>query len=54
MLATFMPKPFTELTGNGCHFHMSLWDGDTNLFLDEDDPRGLGPLADSRTTSSAA
>src|SRR5439155_1609070 len=27
---------------NGCHFHMSLWDGDTNLFLDEDDPRGLG------------
>jgi glutamine synthetase len=41
-LATFMPKPFTELTGNGCHFHMSLWDGDRNLFLDEDDPRGLG------------
>ena len=24
-LATFMPKPFTNLTGNGCHFHMSLW-----------------------------
>jgi glutamine synthetase len=42
LLATFMPKPFTELTGNGCHFHMSLWDGDTNLFLDEDDARGLG------------
>jgi glutamine synthetase len=42
LLATFMPKPFTHLTGNGCHFHMSLWDGDTNLFLDEDDPRGLG------------
>jgi glutamine synthetase len=42
MLATFMPKPFTNLTGNGCHFHMSLWDGDTNVFLDEDDPRGLG------------
>ena len=42
MLATFMPKPFTNLTGNGCHFHMSLWDGDTNLFLDDDDPRGLG------------
>jgi glutamine synthetase len=35
MIATFMPKPFTQLTGNGCHFHMSLWDGDTNLFLDE-------------------
>ena len=42
LLATFMPKPFSNLTGNGCHFHMSLWDGDSNLFLDEDDPRGLG------------
>jgi glutamine synthetase len=42
MIATFMPKPFTNLTGNGCHFHMSLWDGDANLFLDENDPRGLG------------
>ena len=42
LLATFMPKPFTDLTGNGCHFHLSLWDGDTNLFLDEDDARGLG------------
>jgi glutamine synthetase len=42
MIATFMPKPFTHLTGNGCHFHMSLWDGETNLFLDENDPRGLG------------
>ena len=26
LLATFMPKPFTNLTGNGAHFHMSLWD----------------------------
>ena len=42
ILATFMPKPFSNLTGNGCHFHMSLWDGDTNVFLDEDDARGLG------------
>ncbi len=42
MIATFMPKPFTHLTGNGCHFHMSLWDGERNLFLDEADPRGLG------------
>ena len=25
MIATFMPKPFSHLTGNGCHFHMSLW-----------------------------
>ncbi len=42
LLATFMPKPFTHLTGNGCHFHMSLWRDGENLFLDEDDPRGLG------------
>ena len=26
MLATFMAKPFGHLTGNGGHFHMSLWD----------------------------
>jgi len=42
LLATFMPKPFGHLTGSGCHFHLSLWDGDRNLFLDEDDPRGQG------------
>jgi glutamine synthetase len=42
LLATFMPKPFTHLTGNGCHFHMSLWQDDQNAFLDENDPRGLG------------
>jgi glutamine synthetase len=42
MIATFMPKPFTHLTGNGCHFHMSLWRDGENLFLDENDPRGLG------------
>ena len=23
---TFMPKPFINLTGNGCHVHLSLWD----------------------------
>ena len=42
MIATFMPKPFTNLTGNGCHFHMSLWRDGENVFLDEADPRGLG------------
>ena len=24
--ATFMPKPFSNLSGNGCHVHVSLWD----------------------------
>lgn len=44
MLATFMPKPFAHLTGNGCHFHMSLWDAErqVNLFEDPDDRRGFG------------
>lgn len=47
LLATFMPKPFTNLTGNGAHFHMSLWDenNQTNLFLDENDECGLTQLA---------
>lgn len=46
LLATFMPKPFSNLTGNGAHFHMSLWDEDNqkNLFLDENAPYGLSQL----------
>jgi glutamine synthetase len=46
-VATFMPKPFSNLTGSGAHFHMSLWDAatDQNLFLDENDANGLSPLA---------
>ena len=44
LIATFMPKPFGHLTGNGCHFHMSLWKGDENVFHSDpaNDPRGLG------------
>ncbi|MCY4404253.1 MAG: type III glutamate--ammonia ligase [Candidatus Poribacteria bacterium] len=47
LLATFMPKPFTNLTGNGAHFHMSLWneDNNTNLFVDENDRNGVSQLA---------
>lgn len=30
--ATFMPKPFTHLTGNGCHMHVSMWRGEVNVF----------------------
>ncbi|MEQ8496103.1 MAG: type III glutamate--ammonia ligase, partial [Gammaproteobacteria bacterium] len=45
--ATFMPKPFANLTGNGCHTHVSLWDkaGRKNLFLGNRDELGLSPLA---------
>ena len=44
MRATFMPKPFSHLTGNGCHSHLSIWslDGSKNLFNGDDDSRGLG------------
>ncbi len=47
LLATFMPKPFAHLTGNGAHMHVSLWDADgkDNLFLDKSDPRGLSSVA---------
>ncbi len=43
--ATFMPKPFSDRTGNGLHTHMSLWSADTDepLFVGNDnDPKGLG------------
>jgi glutamine synthetase len=41
--ATFMPKPFPTLTGNGCHAHISVWDkdGKTNAFFDPTDELGL-------------
>ena len=44
LIATFMPKPFANLTGNGCHFHVSLWSNGENVFERDagDDPRGLG------------
>jgi len=43
--ATFMPKPFSNLTGNGCHAHVSVWSGKTNKFLDNKDKLGLSKLA---------
>jgi glutamine synthetase len=43
MIATFMPKPFSNRTGTGAHFHLSVGDGKTkNLFHDAKDKRGLG------------
>ncbi len=44
MRATFMPKPFMDLTGNGCHVHVSLWDGDKNLFEDDSGELGVSKL----------
>ena len=41
--ATFMPKPFSNLTGNGCHAHISVWDlaGKRNIFADKKSDIGL-------------
>ncbi|MBM4436378.1 MAG: type III glutamate--ammonia ligase [Actinobacteria bacterium] len=45
--ATFMPKPFPQLTGSGCHVHFSLWNnaGKVNLFSDKKGALGLSALA---------
>ena len=47
MRATFMPKPFINLTGNVCHAHVSVWNnsGEKNLFYNERDEMGLTKLA---------
>lgn len=45
--ATFMPKPMPNLTGNGCHVHLSIWDaesGKKNL-MKGDGELGLSKLA---------
>lgn len=48
MRATFMPKPFSHLTGSGCHTHVSMWstsEPDRNLFDDPEGDLGLSELA---------
>ncbi|MFP6748480.1 MAG: type III glutamate--ammonia ligase [Alphaproteobacteria bacterium] len=40
--ATFMPKPFSHLTGNGCHVHASLWSLDERTCLTHDGNGELG------------
>jgi glutamine synthetase len=42
-IATFMPKPFSNRTGTGAHFHISIGTSEQkNAFYDETDKRGLG------------
>jgi glutamine synthetase len=43
MIASFMPKPFSNRTGSGAHFHVSLGSGSQkNAFYDAGDPSGMG------------
>jgi glutamine synthetase len=43
MIATFMPKPFSNRTGSGAHFHVSLSSAaQKNAFYDATDKSGLG------------
>jgi glutamine synthetase len=42
MLCTFMPKPFSNRTGTGSHFHISMGDAkNANLFEDPKDKLGM-------------
>jgi glutamine synthetase len=34
VFATFMPKPFTEFPGSAMHTHLSLFEGDRNVFFE--------------------
>lgn len=45
--ATFMPKPFLNLTGSGCHVHASLWstENGNNVFVDDTNEMGLSKEA---------
>ena len=43
--ASFMPKPLAGVQGSGMHTHLSLWEGERNAFIDEDDRYGLSQVA---------
>ncbi len=43
MVCSFMPKPASDRTGNGMHFHLSITDeAGKNLFHDSSDVNGMG------------
>ncbi|MEM7798923.1 MAG: glutamine synthetase family protein [Chloroflexota bacterium] len=45
-VATFMPKPFGHLPGNGLHMHLSLWDlaGEKDMTIGESEDAPLSPV----------
>jgi glutamine synthetase len=43
LICSFMPKPFSNRTGNGMHMHLSIADGaGKNIFNDDSDANNLG------------
>ncbi|MEA2370279.1 MAG: glutamine synthetase [Solirubrobacteraceae bacterium] len=42
--ATFMPKPLENESGSGLHLHLSLFEGERNLFHEPGSPTGLSEL----------
>ena len=49
MAITFMAKPDEAEAGSSCHVHISLWNGDTNAFVGDED---FGPTKASKTFGS--
>lgn len=45
VMASFMPKPFSEHPGSAMHSHFSLFEGDINAFYGPDDELLLSPIA---------
>lgn len=45
VFASFMPKPIFGENGSGMHVHMSIFEGETNLFYDKDAPYHLSSFA---------
>ncbi len=45
MMASFMTKPWMDQSANGAHYHLSLWQGSRNAFLDKNSPDGLSEIA---------
>jgi glutamine synthetase len=44
LVVSFAPKPFADEAGNGCHVHMSVWNGDRNAMYDAAGQFGLSQL----------